>query len=187
MSLLSLSMSLLSLLSLLTLVTWIVGHSQLVAHESADQPPPASNAEVCVRFGPTGLGILLASRRHPGDAHCWMSDGAVAFITESIDAGDSINGTHSPGRHRQSRGARRAPTVSGLSSGPRPVERRSSGSREAGASEQMTARTTALPRPSSFRTPAGTVVAHPKRSRIAGDVCSPLRRTPPFEALRVVG
>ncbi len=53
--------------------------------------PP--NAEVCVRFGPTGLGILPPSSQHPGGMHCLMSDGAVAFITDSIDAGDSSNGT----------------------------------------------------------------------------------------------
>lgn len=53
--------------------------------------PP--NREVCVRFGPTGLGILPSSSRHPGGVHCLMSDGAVAFISESIEAGRSDQGT----------------------------------------------------------------------------------------------
>ncbi len=53
--------------------------------------PPGS--ELCVRFGPTGLGILPPSSRHPGGVHCLMSDGAIAFISESIEAGRSEQGT----------------------------------------------------------------------------------------------
>ena len=37
-------------------------------------------------------GVTPASSRHPGGAHVLMSDGAVVFITDSIDAG----GVHSP-------------------------------------------------------------------------------------------
>jgi type II secretory pathway pseudopilin PulG len=53
--------------------------------------PP--NRELCVRFGPTGLGVLPPSSRHPGGCHVLMSDGAVVFVTDSIDSGDSTNGT----------------------------------------------------------------------------------------------
>ena len=49
--------------------------------------------ELCVRFGPTGLGVLPASSQHPGGVHGLMSDGAVAFISESIDSGNSSHGT----------------------------------------------------------------------------------------------
>jgi hypothetical protein len=53
--------------------------------------PP--NSEVCVRFGATGLGILPPSSQHQGGCHVLMGDGAVVFITDSIEAGDSSNGT----------------------------------------------------------------------------------------------
>lgn len=53
--------------------------------------PP--NQEICVRWGPTGLGILPPSSQHPGGCHLLMSDGAVIFVTDSIDAGDSRTGT----------------------------------------------------------------------------------------------
>jgi prepilin-type N-terminal cleavage/methylation domain-containing protein/prepilin-type processing-associated H-X9-DG protein len=53
--------------------------------------PP--NKENCVRFGPTGLGILPPGSRHQGGCHVLMADGAVVFITDSIEAGDSTMGT----------------------------------------------------------------------------------------------
>ncbi len=53
--------------------------------------PP--NREVCVRFGPTGFGILPPSSQHTGGCHVLMGDGAVVFITDSIEAGDSSQGT----------------------------------------------------------------------------------------------
>lgn len=53
--------------------------------------PP--NAENCVRFGPTGLGILPPGSRHQGGCHVLMGDGAVIFVTDSIEAGDSTAGT----------------------------------------------------------------------------------------------
>ncbi len=53
--------------------------------------PP--NTELCVRFGPTGFGILPPSSQHQGGCHVLMADGAVIFITDSIEAGNSNNGT----------------------------------------------------------------------------------------------
>ncbi|TWU48927.1 hypothetical protein Poly51_48310 [Rubripirellula tenax] len=38
-------------------------------------------------------GVLSAASRHPGGAHAMMSDGAVRFVTDSIDAGDGSHGS----------------------------------------------------------------------------------------------
>lgn len=54
--------------------------------------PP--NKEVCTDAGPgAGHGDLIAtmSSRHQGGAHVLMGDGAVKFITDSIEAGNSSN------------------------------------------------------------------------------------------------
>lgn len=53
--------------------------------------PP--NKELCVRFGHTGWGIVPPSSRHQGGVHVLMTDGAVIFLTDSIEAGDSTAGT----------------------------------------------------------------------------------------------
>ncbi len=53
--------------------------------------PP--NSEVCVTFFDTGQGMLPASSRHQGGVHVLMADGAVKFITDSIEAGNSRAGT----------------------------------------------------------------------------------------------
>ncbi len=53
--------------------------------------PP--NSEVCLAFGHTGNGMLPPSSRHQGGVHVVMADGAVKFITDSIEAGNSGNGT----------------------------------------------------------------------------------------------
>jgi len=53
--------------------------------------PP--NSELCVTFFDTGQGMLSSSSRHPGGVHVVMGDGAVKFITDSINAGDSNMGT----------------------------------------------------------------------------------------------
>ncbi len=65
--------------------------------------PP--NTELCVTFFDTGQGMLSASSRHQGGVHVLMGDGAVKFITDSIEAGNSSartvqlsgTGTSSPG------------------------------------------------------------------------------------------
>jgi prepilin-type N-terminal cleavage/methylation domain-containing protein/prepilin-type processing-associated H-X9-DG protein len=48
--------------------------------------PP--NTGLCMRDSAEGRGILSASSRHKGGAHVLMADGAIVFITDSIDAGD---------------------------------------------------------------------------------------------------
>lgn len=53
--------------------------------------PP--NREVCLVFGDTGNGSVPPSSRHQGGVHVLMGDGAVKFITDSIEAGDSTAGT----------------------------------------------------------------------------------------------
>ncbi|MEO1527096.1 MAG: DUF1559 domain-containing protein [Planctomycetota bacterium] len=53
--------------------------------------PP--NTETCLSLADTTPGVLSASSRHQGGAHILMSDGAVIFITDSIEAGNSNNGT----------------------------------------------------------------------------------------------
>ena len=53
--------------------------------------PP--NTETCVRFGATGWGMVPSSSRHQGGAHVLMGDGAVIFMTDSVEAGNSSNPT----------------------------------------------------------------------------------------------
>ncbi len=53
--------------------------------------PP--NAEVCMNAADDGSGIMPPSSKHQGGAHVLMGDGAVIFITDSIEAGNSANGT----------------------------------------------------------------------------------------------
>ena len=51
--------------------------------------PP--NGPSCTRgTGENGQGIGTASSRHQGGAHVLMGDGAVKFITDSIDAGELV-------------------------------------------------------------------------------------------------
>lgn len=53
--------------------------------------PP--NTETCMSLEDTTPGVLSASSRHQGGAHVLMGDGAVVFITDSIEAGDPTIGT----------------------------------------------------------------------------------------------
>ncbi|MEM9587048.1 MAG: DUF1559 domain-containing protein [Planctomycetota bacterium] len=53
--------------------------------------PP--NREVCTVFDDTGQGICPPSSRHIGGVHALFTDGAVRFVTEQIEAGDSSIGT----------------------------------------------------------------------------------------------
>ncbi|MEM9825109.1 MAG: DUF1559 domain-containing protein [Planctomycetota bacterium] len=48
--------------------------------------PP--NSALCLGGGHATEGVYSASSRHPGGAHVLMADGAVKFITDSIEAGD---------------------------------------------------------------------------------------------------
>ncbi len=48
--------------------------------------PP--NSEVCFNGWHDNVGICPPSSRHQGGAHILMGDGAVIFITDSIEAGD---------------------------------------------------------------------------------------------------
>ena len=58
--------------------------------------PP--NKEVCLAISHTGNGIAPPSSRHQGGAHVLMGDGAVVFMTDSVEAGDSSHGTVRRGR-----------------------------------------------------------------------------------------
>lgn len=49
--------------------------------------PP--NREVCMWGGHTSEGVCPPSSRHQGGAHILMGDGAVVFMTDSVEAGDS--------------------------------------------------------------------------------------------------
>ncbi len=53
--------------------------------------PP--NREICVAGGDSGIGMLPPSSRHQGGVHVIMADGAVKFITDSIEASDSTSAT----------------------------------------------------------------------------------------------
>lgn len=53
--------------------------------------PP--NSEVCSNFGNSAFeGVYPSSSRHQGGCHVLMADGAVKFITDSIESGDSAAG-----------------------------------------------------------------------------------------------
>ena len=49
--------------------------------------PP--NSELCAQRFPGGRTVCPPSSRHQGGVHILMSDGAVVFMTDSVEAGDS--------------------------------------------------------------------------------------------------
>ncbi|MCP4890579.1 MAG: DUF1559 domain-containing protein [Planctomycetaceae bacterium] len=53
--------------------------------------PP--NAELCFGAGSETIGTLPSSSRHQGGMHVAMGDGAIVFLTDSIDAGTQSSGT----------------------------------------------------------------------------------------------
>ncbi|MCM2374522.1 DUF1559 domain-containing protein [Aporhodopirellula aestuarii] len=53
--------------------------------------PP--NSEVCLAGGDSGIGVLSSSSRHQGGTHVLMGDGAIKFITDSIESGNPDTGT----------------------------------------------------------------------------------------------
>jgi prepilin-type processing-associated H-X9-DG protein len=64
-------------------------HAGVYSSMCAILPP---NRELVMSNGITSGGTLAAGSRHQGGAHILMGDGAVVFITDSIEAGNS----HSP-------------------------------------------------------------------------------------------
>ncbi len=52
--------------------------------------PP--NKELCLTFADEGYGVASPSSRHQGGVHILMGDGAIRFVTDSIEAGDSTMG-----------------------------------------------------------------------------------------------
>ena len=60
--------------------------SQLLGRSIPILPP---NAEVCGGNNAGQTGMFPPSSRHQGGAHVLMSDGAVIFITDSVEAGNS--------------------------------------------------------------------------------------------------
>ncbi len=51
--------------------------------------PP--NSELCAQRNPGGRTICPPSSRHQGGCHILMADGAVIFMTDSVEAGNSRN------------------------------------------------------------------------------------------------
>ena len=89
--------------------------------------PP--NSEICMgsSTGWNDGGLLAPGSRHQGGAHILMGDGAVKFITDSIDCGDPINGAVYPLRrlaHRR-RGHEKSVWPLRGRSAPGPTESRS--------------------------------------------------------------
>lgn len=71
---------------------WALGFPQFTGMTTILPP----NRELCMNGFATSWGVVPPSSRHQGGCHVLMADGAVIFITDSIEAGDS-NG---PSVHR---------------------------------------------------------------------------------------
>jgi len=65
-------------------MNWAWAAQQMTAINTI-RPP---NSEVCYNGWYDNVGIVPPSSRHQGGAHILMADGAVIFITDSIEAGD---------------------------------------------------------------------------------------------------
>jgi len=66
---------------------WADGRTLYTAFQTI-LPPNSGNCNVQTPAGDAAPGVSSASSRHQGGAHILMGDGAVKFITESIDAGN---------------------------------------------------------------------------------------------------
>ena len=64
---------------------WSDGHP-LYSGFNTTLPP---NSELCLGADHSSGGHAPASSRHPGGVHVLMSDGAVKFVSDSVEAGDS--------------------------------------------------------------------------------------------------
>jgi prepilin-type processing-associated H-X9-DG protein len=63
---------------------WADGRMQYTAFQTIKPP----NSLSCFRGGDASQGVSSASSRHQGGAHILMGDGAVRFITDSIESGN---------------------------------------------------------------------------------------------------
>ncbi len=72
---------------------WADGRLQYSAIQTILPP----NSPSCFRGGDSSQGLSSVGSRHQGGAHILMGDGAVKFITESIEAGDSSAAPAGPG------------------------------------------------------------------------------------------
>jgi prepilin-type processing-associated H-X9-DG protein len=63
---------------------WADGNTIHTGFNSINPP----NSPLCIGNGVNGISMFSASSRHQGGAHVLMGDGAVVFITDSIEAGD---------------------------------------------------------------------------------------------------
>ncbi len=77
---------------------WAAAYRSSVSHVYTVRPP---NSELCIGAWADHAGNFSASSRHQGGAHVLMADGAVVFITDSIESGNQsahiIDYTNRPG------------------------------------------------------------------------------------------
>ncbi|MCA9137565.1 MAG: DUF1559 domain-containing protein [Planctomycetales bacterium] len=64
---------------------WAAGFRSSVSHVYTVRPP---NSELCIGAWADHAGNFSASSRHQGGAHILMADGAVVFMTDSVESGD---------------------------------------------------------------------------------------------------